>query len=67
LLSFELSIDNARHCAATNNLHSRLAHFAKACRGHFQLQLLKRRNEGFAEVVPPEAFPERQWLQLQAL
>ena len=64
-VDFGLSIDKGRHCAAASSLHSRPAQFAKVCRGHFQL--LKQRNEVFAELVLPEDFPERQWPQSQAL
>ncbi len=53
-VDFELSIDKGRHCAAASSLHSRPAQFAKVCRGHFQL--LKQRNEVFAELVLPRRF-----------
>ena len=46
-------------------VHSQVLEFAKVRRGHFQL--LKQRNEVFAELVLPEDFPERQWPQSQAL
>ena len=66
-VDFELSIDKGCHCAAASNLHSLPAQFAKACRGRFQLQLLKQRNEVFADLVLPADVLERQWPQLQAL